>query len=389
MKRHVYALTLAAGWLMLAAASPAAAEELRREGQFWVETVNGTEPIAPNGTMRIATLGAVSIKGGVQDQLSYSFTKKVRASNQADAKRQLDQFVLRASREGSTTTLRVAHGTGVADLQVTAPRTVASVQVETHGGSVAVADMNGAVTAVTGGGPIRCDRIGGEVVARTAGGEIALDEIRGGVRCESAGGNIRARVVRGSINCGTAGGEITIQEAGGPVRVSTAGGNIRIARAASTVNADTAGGAIDIGQASAMVRAETGGGPIDVGGANGVRCESAGGAIRLGNVTGSVRASTSVGAVLARLLAGGRFSDGFLSTGGGDITVFIPSNLAVTIRAQNTAVAQGVRRIVSDFDEVNVRVDGPLVVGEGSINGGGPVLRLAGSGGTIYIRRQR
>jgi hypothetical protein len=61
----------------------------------------------------------------------------------------------------------------------------------------------------------------------------------------------------------------------------------------------------------------------------------------------------------------------------------------VTIRAQNAAVAQGARRIVSDFDEVNVRVEGPLVVGEGSINGGGPVLRLAGTGGTIYIRRQQ
>ena len=89
---------------------------------------------------------------------------------------------------------------------------------------------------------------------------------------------------------------------------------------------------------------------------------------------------------MAQLLSTG-FSDGFLSTSAGDITVFIPSNLAVTIRAQNTA--SGIRRIVSEFPEVQVRLDDGMVIGEGTINGGGPLLRLAGSSGTIYIKRQR
>ena len=48
-----------------------------------------------------------------------------------------------------------------------------------------------------------------------------------------------------------------------------------------------------------------------------------------------------------------------------------------------------VKRIVSDFPAVKVRMDGPLVIAEGAINGGGPLLRLSSTGGTIYVRRQK
>lgn len=360
----------------------------KRQGAFWVEAVTGSEAVPPSGRLKVITRGPVTLAGADTGAVEYTLTKKVKARNEAAARRLLEQFVLKASRSGDMTTLTVANGNGLAELLIRAPRSLSWSGIETHGGRIEVTDLNGAVRAETGGGAMRLDRIGGDVAAYTAGGEIVVGTVRGSARCVTAGGPIRAQSIGGEANCETAGGEISILEAGGPVRASTAGGSIRIARAGATVVADTAGGSIDVGQARGMVRAETSGGSIDVGAAVGVRCESAGGGIRLSKVSGSVRASTAVGSIVARL-AGGEFSDGFLSTSAGDITVFLPSNLAVTIRARNTAVAQGVRRIVSEFPEVSVRMDGPLVVGEGAINGGGPVLRLTGSGGTIYIRRQR
>jgi hypothetical protein len=79
--------------------------------------------------------------------------------------------------------------------------------------------------------------------------------------------------------------------------------------------------------------------------------------------------------------------ESFLTTGAGDITVYVPSNVGMTIRAQ--ADAQGhARRIISDFPGIVVRSQGSLVEAEGAINGGGPLLRLSGTAGTIYIRRQ-
>ena len=81
-------------------------------------------------------------------------------------------------------------------------------------------------------------------------------------------------------------------------------------------------------------------------------------------------------------------SDSYLATGSGDITVSIPSNVSVTILAEND-LADTPRRIVSEFPQVPVRRQGTHLVAQGAVNGGGPVLRISAGIGTIFIRRQR
>ncbi|MGH9658703.1 MAG: hypothetical protein ACRD96_09175 [Bryobacteraceae bacterium] len=376
------------GLLILAAASLSAWEEkLTREGAYWVQTVTGSEAVSPGGRLRITTRGMVAVKGGEGAQVRYTFAKKVRARSEKEARALLGGFVVQSHRAGNLTTVGVQHASESADsaeMQVEAPRGVREVFVETHGGAVEAQDLAGALQAHTGGGRIRLDRIGGSVFARTAGGEIHLGTMGGAVKCVSAGGPIRAEAIRGAARFETAGGDIVVREVGGPVEAMTAGGGIQIGKAGSTVNVNTVGGAIEIGSAAGMVTAESEGGPIQVSGAQGVHCETSGGAIRLTNVTGRLRASTTVGNVIARLM-GAAEAGSFLSTGAGDITLFVPSNLRITIQAQNEA-PYSARRIVSDFPVV-LRRDGAFLIAEGSINGGGPVLRLAGAGGTITIKR--
>jgi DUF4097 and DUF4098 domain-containing protein YvlB len=135
------------------------------------------------------------------------------------------------------------------------------------------------------------------------------------------------------------------------------------------------------------VTAKSSAGPIQVNSANSVQCESAAGGIRLRNVSGSLHATTAQGSIVAGLLANQPFGESSLMTGSGDITVFIPSNLGVTIRAENEA-ANNLRRIVSEFASVAVRLAGSSVVAEGPVNGGGAVLQIKGTGGTIYIKKQ-
>ena len=60
-----------------------------------------------------------------------------------------------------------------------------------------------------------------------------------------------------------------------------------------------------------------------------------------------MRVATSMGSIIASLL-GSRIADSYLATGNGDITVLIPSNVGVTIQAQNS-MADTLRRIVSDY----------------------------------------
>jgi hypothetical protein len=102
---------------------------------------------------------------------------------------------------------------------------------------------------------------------------------------------------------------------------------------------------------------------------------------------GRTAASTAVN-IAAHLLASEPFTDSFLTTGAGDITLWIPANLRVTVRAQNETPGNP-RRIVSDFAAIPVKSSGMAVIAEGSLNGGGPLVRLVSTGGTIYIRRDK
>jgi hypothetical protein len=99
-----------------------------------------------------------------------------------------------------------------------------------------------------------------------------------------------------------------------------------------------------------------------------------------------MRVATAMGSIIASLLAG-QIGESSFSTANGDITVWIPSNVRVTVRAENER-ADSIQRIVSDFHEIPVRLRGSLAVAEGAINGGGPTISLVANGGTIYIKRQ-
>ena len=362
---------------------------LTREGPYWVEVRSGSEPVLPAARLRITSRGSVVLTGMAQRELSYVLKIRVKARSEAEARRLARAFSVRLSKPAAGyVILAVQRGDGTADLQVKAPRTMSESVITTTEGGLEFYDLDGSVNAETGGGNVRADRIRGNLVARTAGGDIAVGTIEGTARCVTAGGRITATLVRGEATFETGGGDIIAQEVGGLVHASTMAGTIRIRRAGSAVIASTGGGPIDVGQAHGVVTARNSGGPVKVGSAEGVRCESAAGGVHLDNISGSVRVTTAIGSIIASLLAGKPMSDSFLSTGSGDITVFIPSNVGVTIRAQNE-LSDSIRRIVSDFPGISVRVEGGQVVAEGPVNGGGPILRISGTGGTIFIKRQR
>jgi hypothetical protein len=85
------------------------------------------------------------------------------------------------------------------------------------------------------------------------------------------------------------------------------------------------------------------------------------------------------------------FEDSSLQTAAGDITVYLPSNLAVTIRAA-VEVANGHKIYASDFPNLKVTLEGgewgpQRVTAEGTLNGGGHMLKVRTSSGNIYFRR--
>jgi DUF4097 and DUF4098 domain-containing protein YvlB len=375
--------------LCLATALPAAAQTaVTREGDWWVGSFTGSGTLPPGGRLRVQARGDVDATGGPEGQVSWVIQARVKADNEADARKRLGAFGVKFFKgDSGPAALVLQPGWGNASLKLTAPRTLRELVVATGEGHVQASGLGGHVTLASNAGDLKADRLEGSLTARSGGGSIVLGEIRGAVHASTAGGDISARIIRGDAVLETGGGEVAVQEVGGTVRASTLGGAVRISRAGAGVIASTGGGQIDVGEARGLVELRNSGGGLHVGAAQGVRCETAAGGIKLSNVSGTLRCSTAIGSIVARLIRGGQMGESFLSTGRGDITVFIPSNLGVKIHAENE-LAGASRRIVSDFPGISTRRQGALAIAEGDVNGGGPLLRISGTGGTIFIKRQ-
>jgi hypothetical protein len=355
-------------------------QEITRVGNRWVMTVTGTVPAASR--LRVTSQGPVRLEGASGNEVSYTAELSVEARSQDDARRILSQNSMHVASNKGQVVLTTPGGPVTTNLTIKAPRLKMAV-IRTSEGSVEANAIDGDLEVNSGGGDLRCNRIRGDCNLSTAGGDIEVGEVGGDLQCGTAGGHINVKDVRGDAVLETAGGRVEIDHAGGDVRVDTAGGAIVVREAAGEVAAASGGGSIDVGRAGGTVTIRAMAGPVQVGAAAAVRCESGSGGVRVSNISGPMQVTTAMGSIIASLLAGKPSRDSFLQTGNGDVTVLIPSNLGVNIRA---AADRG--RVVSDFPGISQHRVGMRLLAEGPVNGGGPVLTIAGAGGTIFIKKQ-
>ncbi len=382
-------------WLWLTAVLGTAAalaqpvSSVSREGAFWVQTVTGSVTAAPVLQVR-SEVGGVMVSGEQRQDITYVLKRRARAANEQSARRLLDRIVVKNVGGAGTVVLEVTlpnQERTSADLQVRVPRGVREATVSTGAGGVRVVGLAGSVRADTGGGGIEVGEIGGPVLARTGGGGVVVRQIGGKLDVYSGGGGIQADGLQGEAHLNTGGGQIAVRGVKGPVEARSMGGSIRIERAESGVRIASSGGLIDVVDTRGPVVAETAAGSIKVKASSNVRCDSGAGTIHLQAVSGELKATTRVGGILADLAGVKGLRNSSLTTSMGDITVFIPSNLAVTIQAM--ASGNGGHRVVSDFPQVQMRSEQGRSGAQGNLNGGGPVLRLETNGGTIYLRHEK
>lgn len=317
--------------------------------------------------LRIHAHGAVTLEGGASKEISYTLRITVAARSPEEARRLLEASAVRIESQGALTVLNAPGGGIASALKVEAPR-LAAAEILTSQGSV------------------RATGVAGSLDIRTGAGSIDVGEAGGVLHCSTGVGRISVGAAGGDAVLDTELGDIVARWTGGTVQAQTGGGDIRIGTAGGPVTATSGGGEIVIGRAAGVVTLRNLAGPVQVGSAGGIHCDSAAGGVRLANIAGPIRVATSMGSILADL-AGSRIADSYLATGFGDITVVIPSNLGVTIRAEDD-LADTLKRIISDFAAIQPRRQGTRIVAEGAINGGGPLLHISGMGGTIFIKRQ-
>ena len=149
------------------------------------------------------------------------------------------------------------------------PRTY-SVEIDTRGGNIEIAPLEGEVSVRTSGGKIEIDGARGDVEARTSGGHIRIADVVGDVEARTSGGRIRVSEVQGEIDIQTSGGSIGVYDVVGPVNARTSGGPIEV-RFAGEPEGElrTSGGSIlaEIPANAALdLEAETSGGRVEIDG---------------------------------------------------------------------------------------------------------------------------
>jgi len=356
---------------------------LTQEGELWVRTFH--ESAAAKPRVRIVAHGPVTLEGNVSANFEFTVKVAVRARTREQARAMLEKAALHTESQNDWLVLTTPGREATASVTMRAPHLREAVVTSSDGG-VEAYGIDGPLTVGTGAGQVKVDRIRGDCTLSTGGGDIHAGTVDGYLHCNTVAGAIAAKAVRGEVVLRTNGGDISALSVGSSAHVETGGGTIRLGFINGPVTAINGGGPIVVDLAAGIVTTGDMAGPVTVREAAGIRCASANGGIMLGKITGPMRVSTSMGSIVANL-EGSKLAESFLATGNGDITVLIPSNVGVRISAENSMV-DSVRRIVSDFREIQPRLNGMRLMAEGRVNGGGPLLQLSASSGTIFLKRQ-
>ena len=302
--------------------------------------------VSPNGTVRVDAESAnVTVKSGGNAQVHVQIQFEGSSSTLED---------LDLSAEASSQGVDVEakhHGSGWrswfnfgnwsrAEITIFVPDQY-NVDVKTSGGNINVENVRGRATGSTSGGDVRVRSVTGPVRMHTSGGRIAVSDIQSDTVIETSGGSIEASRVTGSLNAQTSGGSIHVSEIRGKVTASTSSGSVDARQVVGDVRLSSSGGSIHA-EADGSISADTSGGRIDV---------------VLHGTNRGISASTS----------------------GGGISINIPANTAASIDAATSGGS-----VTSDLPIARAESGEKRL--EGTLNGGGPLIKARTSGGGIQIR---
>ena len=304
------------------------------------EQTNRTFQVSPGGTLIVdVDFGSIKVVTNSTDAVDVNAWRKVTRSSAADEQKFLADNPVVFSNEGNTVTVRCRSGVkekfhwfggfrnrneGSYTIKVPAHF---NARLNTSGGGITASDLVGEVKAGTSGGGLRFERLQGPLNGDTSGGGIRVTDCVGPTRIHTSGGGIEVSEGSGSLDGDTSGGSVTVRTYRGPVSVDTSGGGIDIENIAGEIKGHTSGGSIH--------------------------------AVLLSPIPGDVR----------------------LSTSGGGVTANVPANAAFNLDAETSAGA--------------VHCDLPVTVQgkwehdhlKGTVNGGGPVVHLETSGGSIHVQK--
>jgi DUF4097 and DUF4098 domain-containing protein YvlB len=179
----------------------------------------------------------------------------------------------------------------------------------------------------------------------TSGGNVTVGDLAGRMQARTSGGDIRLGNIDGTVDGSTSGGNVELGSCTGDTRLQTSGGNVRADKIVGKADLGTSGGDVVVKLVENVLSAHTSGGNVEAG------------------IGGTLKGDCS------------------LETSGGDVRVTVDKAAAFRLDASTSGG--------------DVRADGlTITLGDGGsgrshlsgdVNGGGPVLKLRTSGGSIRV----
>ena len=324
-----------------------------------LEDIAETFPVAPGGRLTVdAALGVIDIQGADSDTVAVRILRSAQWKADRRAGEILKNFDVQIKHEppdvkieaqfkGTPKQRKKANARLDIHFDIIVPRHY-DVDLKTSGDDISVANLEGDVNAKTSGGRLRLENITGPIDGHTSGGNIELNGFKGATSLRTSGGNIKVQAGTGDVTVKTSGGELHCVEVTGAIIGKTTGGNITLTYCKGGADVNTAGGSINLEN------------------------------------DGPVQAKATGGSIRSRMLGQLR-GDCVLETTGGSIDVSLRPDIAVAIDAKALGGT-----VQTEFP-VTVEVAGVIKPGQlqGTLNGGGPLLKLRGLGGNITLKQAK
>ncbi|MCY3770425.1 MAG: hypothetical protein OXG98_00155 [Gemmatimonadetes bacterium] len=226
---------------------------MMRTERGFVENITATYAVDPGGKLTIdADIGSVRIETATTNKLEILVEKQRKEGTEDQARRAFDEVEVTTEQQDNDVHVRVdksrwfkRNRVSIAII-VQVPYTY-NLDINTAGGSIEIADLDGEIMAKTAGGSIRLGATKGDVDARTLGGSIRIGPTEGGVYAKTLGGSIDIGDTKGDVDAKTLGGSIRVGRTEGDLTAYTMGGNIIVEAASGKVSAKTLGGKVRVG----------------------------------------------------------------------------------------------------------------------------------------------
>ena len=352
----------------------------KTEQGSYIERTETTIEAVRGGVLHLVTKqGDVEVDSWRRDEVRVVVEKRSDVSDEAQALALFEAFQVTTTPASDTVQVRAGarEGDSLASVTVRLVVRVPSqfgVYIETAKGGIVISDLGGDVEARTEWGGVTLNSVKGDVMAETGAGGITMNNVDGSMELKTGRGGITFNTVNGDVNAETGAGGITVNSGAGSVEVKAVRGDIAINQRKGDVKAETGGGGIKVKDLSGPVVVRTREGKIEISGALGY--------IEATSESGSIEAEL-------RIADDGVDTHCKLLTGSGDVTIYLPKELAATIDAELRI--EGLARrdwaIYSDFPIDIGEESESRIVGRGEINGGGDPIVLRTKNGDIRIKK--